>query len=314
MAMAFTAAGVAGGAAVSHALTRFLVKVAVDRNFPTSAATIARAAIRGSSCDEAFLQRLQAASQELAHRPHEIRTLQAQDGTLLTGHYFGCDAPRRLVLAMHGWRSSWSNDFGLIAPFLLENRCAVLFAEQRGQGSSGGAYMGLGALERYDCVCWAKALAEEFPKLPLYLAGISMGAATVLMSTAFTLPETVKGIIADCGFTTPNAICHHVARNNLHVSYGLRAFTADKLCKRKNAEGLRGCSAPQALAESSIPVLFVHGTDDSFVPVEMTFENYKACAAPKHLFLVPGADHGMSYYLDKEGYEQALLHFWALYD
>ena len=63
-----------------------------------------------------------------------------------------------------------------------------------------------------------------------------------------------------------------------------------------------------------MPVLFIHGSDDCFVPVSMTYENYKACASTKTLFIVPGADHGMSYYTDREGYEKALMRFWALND
>ena len=61
-------------------------------------------------------------------------------------------------------------------------------------------------------------------------------------------------------------------------------------------------------------MLFVHGTDDKFVPIEMTYENYKACAAPRRLFIVPGAEHGMSYLTDTLGYENALQSFWADFD
>ena len=70
-------------------------------------------------------------------------------------------------------------------------------------------------------------------------------------------------------------------------------------------------SAADALKVNRIPVLFIHGSDDRFVPVEMTYENYKSCAAPKRLFIVPGANHGMSYYLDREGYQRNTLEFWA---
>ena len=64
------------------------------------------------------------------------------------------------------------------------------------------------------------------------------------------------------------------------------------------------------MKECKVPVLFVHGTDDHFVPIEMTFENYKACTAPKRLLVVPGAEHGMSYLTDQEGYEAAIRQFW----
>ena len=63
-----------------------------------------------------------------------------------------------------------------------------------------------------------------------------------------------------------------------------------------------------------VPVLFVHGTDDHFVPIEMTYENFKACRAPKHLLVVPGAEHGLSYFINKDRYEQAFKDFWERYD
>lgn len=63
-----------------------------------------------------------------------------------------------------------------------------------------------------------------------------------------------------------------------------------------------------------MPILFIHGTDDHFVPVEMTYENYQACASPKRLFIVHGAEHCLSYRVDKEGYEKAVENFWKDYD
>ncbi len=313
-AAAVTAASVAGTAAASHLLTTYLVKMAVDRQAPGAAGSLARTAIRGSGCSPRFLQELERSAKALHTRPHRRITIKGRDGAVLVGHYFPSPHPKRLVLGMHGWRSSWYSDFGMIAPFLLEEDCSLLLPEQRGQGASGGAYMGLGVLERHDCVRWAHYLAQEDPHLPLYLAGISMGAATVLMSAELTLPGSVRGIVADCGFTSPRDICRHVVNSNLHLSYTLRSAAADRMCKRKNQAGLNGCSAPSALAKSKIPVLFIHGTDDSFVPVRMTFENYKACAGPKYMHIVPGADHGMSYYKDRAGYEQAVKAFWERYD
>ena len=70
-------------------------------------------------------------------------------------------------------------------------------------------------------------------------------------------------------------------------------------------------SCADALKNCKVPVLFIHGTDDKFVPVTMTYENYKACASKKRLFVVPGADHGMSYLVDKDGYEAEVKAFWA---
>ena len=70
----------------------------------------------------------------------------------------------------------------------------------------------------------------------------------------------------------------------------------------------------EALRKNRVPVLFVHGARDCFVPVTMTYENYNACAGPKELLIVPEADHGMSYYLEPARYREALRSFWNRYD
>jgi len=219
------------------------------------------------------------------------------------------------LIAMHGWRSSWSQDFGMIAPFWLESGCAVLFAEQRGQGNSGGEYMGFGLLERFDCLDWIGWVNERTEqKLPLYLGGISMGASTVLMTAGFDLPENVRGIIADCGFTSPRAIWKHVVENRFHLPYGLYSRAANDICKRRIQVPSDAYSTVEALRSCAVPVLLIHGTDDRFVPVEMTYENYKACSSEKQLFIVPGAEHGTSYLVDTAGYETAVRSFWNSYD
>ena len=308
-----TALGLTAAAAASHAATRRLVKIAVDRECPIAVTPKARMRFTGSAGCAEFWQVAEEAAQCLLKAPTQPITLTARDGEHLTAHWYPCENPQRIVLAMHGWRSAWNRDFGMIADFLHQNRCSILFAEQRGQGESGGNCMGLGALERYDCADWAAWLSEKEPKLPIYLAGVSMGATTVLLAAGLPLPEQVRGIIADCGFTSPYDIGKHVVRNNLHMSFSLRARAADRLCRRKNHEGIRSCSTVDALRDSQIPVLFVHGTDDSFVPVSMTYKNYEACTAPKELLIVPGAEHGMSYFTEPERYQKALQDFWNRY-
>ena len=176
--------------------------------------------------------------------------------------------------------------------------------------------MGFGLIERYDCLDWIKWANEHgYAELPVYLCGISMGASTVLMAASLELPENVHGIIADCGYTSPHDIWKHVAENNLHMSYnGITAAIVNDMCKKKIQVGAKDYSCIDSMRECKVPVLFVHGTDDHFVPIEMTYENYKACTAPKRLLVVPGAEHCMSYWTDKEKYEKELKNFWHDYD
>ena len=148
--------------------------------------------------------------------------------------------------------------------------------------------------------------------LPVYLVGISMGATTVLMAAGLDLPSDVHGIIADCGFTSTDGIWRHVMEDNLHLPYGAPIY--EYLAKQRIGVDPKDFSTVESLKGNNIPVFFAHGTDDSFVPVSMTYENYKACTAPKRLFIVPGAEHGLSYRVDPDGYRKAVEEFFRDFD
>ena len=170
--------------------------------------------------------------------------------------------------------------------------------------------MGFGMLERYDCADWANWIHDHISStMPLYLAGVSMGASTVLMASCLNLPENVKGIAADCGYTSPMEIWKHITEENLHLSYGLHQYDIDELCRKKIQLGPSDCNTVESLKKSHLPVMLVHGTNDTFVPVDMTYENYKACQGRRKLLIVPGADHGMSYYVAKDEYELKATEF-----
>ncbi len=307
-------AGVAATQAAAYASTKYLVDIALNRQQPRIPnLQKMQAQLKGSPKCGQFLDAIATAAEKLETTPHTTVQIQSYDGQNLVGHWFPAPGGKRVIIAMHGWRSSWSGDFGTMADFWHANHCHVLYAEQRGQGCSGGAYMGFGMTERHDCLEWIRWVNSHL-SLPVYLAGVSMGATTVLMAANLALPTNVKGIMADCGFTSAHDIWKHVAEKNLHLSYQLHSNAADALCRKKLSMGSRACCTPDILKHSKVPVLLAHGSHDRFVPVGMTYENYLACSAPKHLLIVPGADHGMSHYIEPERYEKAVLDFFQTYD
>ncbi|MBE6648122.1 MAG: alpha/beta hydrolase [Ruminococcaceae bacterium] len=302
-------------ASASYLLTNMLVKVALERDGidKIKQTPKTRRIITGFEEDKGFMDARTSSAKNLSQKEMESVGITCFDGTKLIGHIYPCENAKRIIIAMHGWRSSYGEDFGMMADFFNQNQCTVLYVEQRGQGQSGGDYMGFGLIERFDCLDWVRYANERF-KLPIYLAGVSMGAATVLMASDLEMPETVKGIIADCGFTSPHAIWKHVANNNMKLAYGIIGKIADDMCKRKIQIGTKDYSAIDSLKSTKIPVLFIHGTDDHFVPITMTYENYKACSSPKKLLVVPGADHAMSFYIAPDEYKKAVISFWNEFD
>ena len=100
----------------------------------------------------------------------------------------------------------------------------------------------------------------------------------------------------------------------MKLSYGLRGKVSDAYCKKHIGATSKEISTVEAMRKTKLPILFIHGSDDMFVPLEMSFENYKACAAPKEILVVPGAIHGQSYAVDRGKYESANKFFWDKYD
>ena len=313
-AAAIAAAGTAAAGIAAYATTKMMIKIALDRKGP-GIMKYAGNRISGSDGGTEYDDMCKSAAKTLEETPHELVRIMGRDNVELVGHFFPCENAKRVIIAFHGWRSSWNIDFGMISDFWHDNGCSVLYAEQRGQNNSGGEYMGFGLVERFDCPNWINWVMCRCGKdVPIYLAGVSMGASTVLMASDLGLPSNVCGIMADCGFTSPKAIWKHIAKNNLHVLYGIRSYIADIMCRRKLSIASDGYSTVRALSGTDIPVLFVHGADDNFVPVEMTYENYRACASPKRILIVPGADHAMSYCVNRDLYEKTVMEFWNDFD
>lgn len=304
----------AAGTALSflghHLLSKKMMKIAMDRVEPQDR-NKGKERLAGSPELIKITEMVEAAALQLENSGCEQVQISAHDGVSLVGHWYPCAVPERIIVAMHGWRSSWLQDFGLIADFWHNNNCAVLFAEQRGQNNSGGDHMSFGLLERFDCLDWVNWVNKRMgTSLPVYLAGVSMGATSVLMASELELPDNVCGIAADSAFTSPHAIWKHVSENNLHIPYALHKGGADRMCQQRIHMEAGAASTIESLKHCKVPVFFAHGTDDHFVPVEMTYENYKACASEKRLLIVPGADHCMSYLLEKETYERTANEFW----
>ncbi len=301
---------------IAHALiTRYLFKVALEREEPPSARFVRMRIMNGPQLKKAVDAMTEGAA-ALEAREHTTVSIMGHDGEHLVGHYFTCEGAKRIVIAVHGWRSSWSRDFGIISSFFDRLDCNVLYVEQRGQNSSGGKYMTFGLHERYDCRAWVKWVNNTVnqQRLPIYLAGVSMGASTVLMASGQKLPENVKGIISDCAFTSPHDIWEYVIKEKMRLTFSIRGYVVNEMMKKHIKSGSKEYSTTEAMKSNTVPVLFVHGSSDKLVPIEMTYKNYIACGAEKELLVVPGADHGISSFVDSERYYKALVEFFGKYD
>ena len=259
--------------------------------------------------NERFIDAVNEGKAWLYDTPHEEVSIVSFDGLKLVGHLYLSNNAKRLIIMFHGFRSSWARDFGFAAREFFQEGCSLLIVEQRAHGKSEGEHITYGVFERFDCLEWARYAAERFGELPIFLDGVSMGAATVLMASSLRLPRQVRGIIADCGYTSPEAIISRVFHQHSPVPPKLIVPFVSGYGKLRAGFAFNDYSTLDALKVNTRPVFFAHGDADTFVPMEMTLENYRACVAPKELFIAHGATHGLSFLVEHDAYKARLYEF-----
>ena len=215
----------------------------------------------------------------------------------------------KIVICVHGFTGSGKKDFASLAQAYYKNGYNVLLVDNRAHGQSEGKYVGFGVLDRFDVRTWVKYVINRFgSNVQIFLHGISMGAATVLMASSI-MPKNVRGIIADCGFTSVYEIFEYVLKRDYHLPKFPIIYLTNIMSKIRAGYGYKDVNTTAEIARSDIPILFIHGENDEFVPLWMTMKNYSHCKAYKELFIVRESEHAESHYIDKKGYERRILTF-----
>lgn len=230
------------------------------------------------------------------------------DGLKLAASYYNNNSDNTILL-FHGYRSDGRFDFACAVKYYIELGLNVLVVDQRANGESEGMLITFGIKERRDVVTWCDFVNKRYAPKNMFLSGISMGATTVMMAANLELPNNIRGIIADCGFTTPPDIIKKVARQAFKINAEPILPMLNLLCKTFGKFSLYETSTQKSLAESDIPVFFIHGKCDGFVPCEMTEISHKSARAEKYICLVEKADHGLSFLVDTENIQNQISNF-----
>lgn len=233
----------------------------------------------------------------------------SEDGLVLKGDIFY--APRdshKWLLAVHGYTGR-RTDMQNIACFYGEKGYHVLTPDMRSHGESEGTYIGMGWLDRLDVLLWIRYILSVDPEAEIILHGVSMGGATVMMVSGEELPEQVKGIVEDCGYTSVWDIFSDELSYLFHLPDFPFLYTANLVAEYRAGYSFKEASAVDQVAKSEVPILFIHGSEDNFVHTEMVYELYEACTAPKDILVVEGAGHGEAYRMDPELYFDTVFGF-----
>ena len=185
----------------------------------------------------------------------------------------------------------------------------VLLVDLRSSGLSEGNYIGFGWHDRLDIIDWINYLVKKDTNCKIILFGVSMGAATVMMTTGEQLPSNVKLAIEDCGYTSVIDIFTNKIENLFHLPPKPILNSANFITKIKTKYNLYEASSLKQIKKSKTPTLFIHGSKDTFVPYNMLDKLYDTASCEKEKLVIEGAEHAVSADVNPSLYWNTIVDF-----
>ncbi len=233
-------------------------------------------------------------------------TITSEDGLSLNGYYIDKKSSTTVIM-VHGYRG---NAASITYPVKIMDKqdYNMLIVDLRGHGYSEGNYIGMGWDERQDILSWIDYILDIDERTSIILYGVSMGAATVMNTLSEELPPQVKGIIEDCGYTDVESILgNQIGLGGLPGKFIFKMTSL--VTKFRSGYYLSDVEPIEQVKKSTIPILFIHGDKDTFVPTSMVYELYEAATCEKELLVIEGAGHANSCSTDPESYFGAINNF-----
>lgn len=211
------------------------------------------------------------------------------------------------VIMVHGYRGDGASIISPIKNFKKQGY-NLLIPDLRGHGFSDGDYIGMGWDDRLDIIQWIDYLIQKDQNASIILYGVSMGGATVMNVAGEKIPKQVKVIIEDCGYTSVwDVFKTHINMNEVESEIALHM--ASFVTKMRAGYYLEDVKPIEQVKKSQTPILFIHGSQDNFVPFSMLDELYQAANCPKEKLVVEGAGHANSCSVGEDIYYQTIYRF-----
>lgn len=251
----------------------------------------------------------------LENIPKTIREIKSDEGYSLKAYeILNNNNSHKWVITIHGYRGK-STEMSNYAYYFYNEGFNVLMPDLQGHGLSEGNYIGMGYRDRLDILKWIDLIIEQDPEAKIVLHGVSMGGATVMMTTGEKLPENVVCAIEDCGYSNVYEQFDYIVRHVLSLPFPKIIMSASDLSVRANlGVSLKDMDSISQLKKSTTPTLFIHGSEDTFVPFYMLDEVYNANPnLERQKLVIEGASHACSATVNPELYFSTVFEFIAKY-
>ena len=242
--------------------------------------------------------------------PFESADIISFDGLRLHADFLRGEPGTKITMIFcHGYKSEAAFDFAAMYDFYRSLGYNLVYLNMRAHGKSGGKYIGFGVLDRFDVQSWAKKVAELFPDTSIFLHGMSMGAASILQSADLELDPAVCGIIADCGFSSTNEVFRNLVGGLYHLPATPFVDIFEAVNRMTAGYGFTDADSVRSMEKSRLPLAYICGDCDRYVPLDMAMRIYNACAQDKVLLIAEGAGHAASFMTENEKYRNLITEF-----
>lgn len=216
------------------------------------------------------------------------------------------------AIVVHGYTDNHLVYLYLVRMYRDEFNYNVLFPDLQYHGYSEGDHIQMGWYDRLDIEKWIPVAHDIFQDDFMVLHGVSMGAATVMMTSGDPLPDYVRCFVEDCGYASVVKQLNHNRRQRFRFIPPDVLQSASLVTRKKYGWGFWEASSVKQLAKCDRPMLFIHGDTDDFVPFEHLQLNYDAKVnGYKEMWVAPGAGHANSYAKYPKEYTQHVRDFLA---
>ncbi|MBP1617012.1 MAG: Alpha/beta hydrolase family protein [Bacteroidetes bacterium] len=223
----------------------------------------------------------------------------ASDGTKLHAMYIQSPSPHfdKSALVIHGYTN---NSIRMLMIGYLYNKGMgynVLLPDLRAHGKSEGKYIQMGWKDRLDILRWIDVVKSRFgDSTKVVIHGISMGAATTMMTSGAKLQGNVKCFVEDCGYTSVWDEFAYKLKKEYHLPAFPLLYTTSFYANLKLGWNFKEASPLDQIKKCKLPMFFIHGGDDTYVPTSMVYKLYEAKKGIKRIWVIPGVTHAQAYW------------------
>ena len=218
----------------------------------------------------------------------------------------------KIAVFCHGYKCSKTSTI-VYAKMLMDLGYTAVLYDHRNHGKSDKNFTSMGFYEKEDLDTIIQYCYQRFgPDISLVVHGESMGAATVL--SYLTTKPKLAAVIADCGYSDLTELVKHQVFMRLKFPAFLFLPFVNLMLRWFAGFSLKEVSPIQGVLESNLPILFIHGDQDRYVPYQMSIKMYETCKGDKELYLAKGAIHAQACVVDPELYNKKIKEFLDKYE